>query len=115
MLDIIINLYPFLNAQRLKTELQALFWQVEFFANCKTVTELIQTIHENNLAQDVFEEVIKFAQIIVTTPMSSAESERCFSFLKRIKICLRNTMGEERLNALNVLSVERSLIENTKF
>ena len=42
---------------------------------------------------------------------ASAESERCFSTLKRIKSFLRSTMGEDRLNALAMLSIERDFIQ----
>jgi hypothetical protein len=42
--------------------------------------------------------------------MTSVEAERSFSTLKRIKTFLRNTMVEERLNALAMLSIEKSMI-----
>uniref|UniRef100_A0A1A8CP78 Si:ch211-240b21.2 n=1 Tax=Nothobranchius kadleci TaxID=1051664 RepID=A0A1A8CP78_NOTKA len=42
--------------------------------------------------------------------MTTAEAERCFSTLKRIKTFLRNSMGQERLNALAMLSIERELV-----
>ena len=38
--------------------------------------------------------------IVLITPVATAESERCFSTLKRIKTCLRNAMGQDRPNAL---------------
>lgn len=41
-------------------------------------------------------------------PMTTVESERCFSTLNRIKIFLRNTMGQERLSALAMLSIEKT-------
>ena len=44
--------------------------------------------------------------------MTTAESERCFSTLKRIKTFLRNTMAQDRLNALAMLSMEKNLIQN---
>ena len=45
--------------------------------------------------------------------MISVESERCFSTLKRIKNFLRNTMGEERLNSLAMLSMEKKLVRDS--
>lgn len=43
--------------------------------------------------------------------MTTAEAERCFSTLKRIKTFLRNSMGQERcLNDLGMLSMERELV-----
>ena len=41
--------------------------------------------------------------------VSTAQSERSFSALKRIKSYLRSTMGEQRLIDLAVLAVEREL------
>ena len=42
--------------------------------------------------------------------MISAEAERSFSTLKRIKTFLRNTMAEERLTALAMLSIEKKMV-----
>jgi len=42
--------------------------------------------------------------------MTSSEAESGFSTLKRIKTCLRSTMGEDRLNALSILSIESEMI-----
>ena len=44
--------------------------------------------------------------------MTSAEAERCFSALKRIKTFLRATMLNERLTALAMISMENELISN---
>nr|CAH7744206.1 unnamed protein product [Callosobruchus chinensis] len=44
--------------------------------------------------------------------MSTAECERCFSTLKRIKTFLRRTMTEDRLNALAVLSIEKKFVQS---
>ncbi|KAF3859042.1 hypothetical protein F7725_021441 [Dissostichus mawsoni] len=48
---------------------------------------------ENNL-QSTFTETVRLLKILITTPMTTAESERCFSTLKRIKTFLRNTMSQ---------------------
>lgn len=55
---------------------------------------------------------LKLLKILITIPMASAEAERCFSTLKRIKNFLRNMMSQERLSALAMLSKERDLIES---
>jgi len=59
---------------------------------------------------DTFKEVFKLTKLLVVIPMTSSEAERNFSALKKIKTCLRKTMCEERLNALNKLSIESCLI-----
>lgn len=51
--------------------------------------------------EDLFSEVGKTLRIALTT----AESERSFSTLNRIKTFLRNTMGQDRLNSLAFCSV----------
>ena len=45
-------------------------------------------------------------------PTSSCSAERSFSALRRIKTYLRNTIGDERLSAVAILSIER---ETTNF
>ena len=60
--------------------------------------------------ENVFGEIVSLANIIITTPMSTADAERKFSCMKRIKSRLRNRMNNTRLNALGILSMEKSLI-----
>jgi hypothetical protein len=66
-------------------------------------------IRENNL-EAALSEIHKLTDIVLTTPISTAESERCFSTLKRVKTYLRNSMGQERLKALAVLSIHKDMI-----
>jgi hypothetical protein len=47
---------------------------------------------------------------VLTSPVVTTGSERCFNTLKRVKMCLRNTMGHDRLNAVSALSVGRDYI-----
>ncbi|XP_049902360.1 uncharacterized protein LOC126391557 [Epinephelus moara] len=72
---------------------------------------LFQFFMENNL-QATFTETVSLLKILITSPMTTAESERCFSTLKRIKTFLRNTMTQDRLNALAMLSMEKNLVRN---
>ena len=51
----------------------------------------------------------KVIEIAMTIDVLTAECERSFSALKRIKTHLRTTMHEERLTDLAVLSIEREL------
>ena len=41
-------------------------------------------------------------------PVSSASSERSFSVMRRVKNCLRATMGDERLSNLSLLHIHRT-------
>ena len=97
-----------LNGSKLKTELSLIYSTVEF-RSCRGAVDLFQLFMENNLVE-VFPETETLLKIIITTPMATAEAERCFSTLKRVKTFLRNTMTQERLNALAMLSMEKRLV-----
>ncbi|XP_061403240.1 zinc finger MYM-type protein 1-like [Lethenteron reissneri] len=106
--------YPMLSGSKLKTELSLIYSKEEFRA-CRGAVDLFQLFMENNL-EEVFSETVTLLKVIITTPMTTAEAERCFSTLKRIKTFLRNTMTQERLNALALLSMEKRLVtEMTDF
>ena len=47
--------------------------------------------------------------------MSAATAERSFSKLKLIKTYLRSTMGQERLNGLALLSIEKDLANRISY
>ena len=59
--------------------------------------------------KDAFPDLTKLVRIAMTIAVSTAQCERSFSSLKRIKSYLCSTMGEQRLTDLAVLSVEREL------
>lgn len=106
--------YLMLSGKKLKTELSLIYSKEELKA-CRGAVDLFQIFMENNL-EEVFSETVTLLKIVITTPMTTAEAERCFSTLKRIKTFLRNTMTQERLNALALLSMEKRLVtEMTDF
>jgi len=111
-LDIASEHFPMICREKLKGELMVMYSSVEF-AGLKSAMSLLRMLTENNL-QSTFSETLKLTQITITTPMTSAESERCFSTLKRIKSFLRSTVGQDRLNALAMLSIERDLIQKSQ-
>lgn len=108
-----VNSYPHFDKNKLKTELQVLYERDDICSVDKgnSICALMKFIFDHDLT-NVFSETYKLLLIIATTPMTTAECERCFSTLKRIKTFLRNSMGEERLNALTMLSVEKNLVKN---
>ena len=58
-----------------------------------------------------FPNLVKLLQLSLTIVVSTAECERSFSALKRIKSYLRSTMSTQRASNLTVLSIERELSE----
>ncbi|XP_077080994.1 uncharacterized protein LOC143733249 [Siphateles boraxobius] len=107
-LNATVKAYPTLNKAKLKTELSLIYENPEFKACCGALA-LYQVIMSYNL-QDTFSETVSLLNILITTPMTTAEAERCFPTLKRIKTFLRKTLGQECLNALAMLSMERELV-----
>ena len=55
---------------------------------------------------------LQLLQIAMTISVSTAKCERCFSALKRIKSYLRNSMSEQRLSDLAILSIERDFSDS---
>ncbi|XP_072380630.1 zinc finger MYM-type protein 1-like [Diabrotica undecimpunctata] len=90
-LESAINNYPFLNKNKLRTELEIVYRRSDF-KELSGAVHLLKFLIENNLQED-FSEINLILQVLVTMPMTTAEAERCFSTLKRIKTFLRSTMG----------------------
>ncbi|XP_051538788.1 uncharacterized protein LOC127432047 isoform X2 [Myxocyprinus asiaticus] len=82
-LETTVEAYPMLNKAKLKTELSLIYENSEFKASSGAVP-LYQFSMENKL-KSTFSETVSLLKILITTPMTTAESERCFSTLKRIK------------------------------
>ena len=59
--------------------------------------------------KEAFPTLLQLIQTAMTICVNTAQCERSFSSLKRIKTYLRSTMSEQRLTDLAVLSIEREL------
>ena len=59
-----------------------------------------------------FSEVEALVRLLLVSPASSAEAERSFSALRRLKNWLRRTMTQNRLNAVAVCHVHQNLLDN---
>ena len=55
-----------------------------------------------------FPNVKRLPRILCTLPLTSAECERTFSCMRRLKSSLRSTMNAERFNGLALLATHRS-------
>uniref|UniRef100_V5GRQ1 HAT C-terminal dimerisation domain-containing protein n=1 Tax=Anoplophora glabripennis TaxID=217634 RepID=V5GRQ1_ANOGL len=105
--------YPMIDKELLKTELNIFYSRPEINSDprasgCLTTLNLILSLG----LEAVFKEITQALQILVTIPMTTAEPERCFSKLNLIKTFLRNTMCEDRLSALGMLSIENCMVKN---
>jgi len=70
----------------------------------KTPLELLSVCNKNAYAA-----IWKLLQILCTLPVTTAEAERSFSYLRILKSYLRNTMTEDRLNGLALLYIHRDI------
>lgn len=75
----------------------------------KEIESIVGVLSEVYPSKAAFPTLVQLLQIGLTTVVSTAQCERSFSALKRIKTYLRSTMGEQRLTDLAVLSIEREL------
>ena len=57
---------------------------------------------------DMFPSLKKIVQVALTIPVTSCSCERSFSVLRRLKTWLRGRMGDDRLDDMAVLAIERS-------
>lgn len=105
-----LETYPTLNKERLLTELSLIYSRSEF-RHASGMVALLKFFVENHL-QEEFSETLTLLRILLTTPMITAEPECCFSTLKNIKTFLRNTVNQDGLNALAMLSLEKQLIQD---
>ncbi len=55
--------------------------------------------------EKIFELIFILLTIFLTVPVTSAEGERAFSCLKRIKSCLRTTMNQVRLSSVSIINI----------
>ena len=108
VLNDVPSFYPMLNKLRLKTEFEVIYSE-EDLKEIVGAPNLLSFILENNL-NETYIEISKILKIIATIPMTTAVAERTFSTLKHIKTFLRNTMLNNRLNALALMSLNRNLV-----
>ena len=61
--------------------------------------------------RNLFVETEKLVRLLLVCPAATAEAERSFSSLRRLKTWLRSTMLQDRLNPISVCHVHRNLLD----
>ena len=100
--------YTMLNKDKLKCELSVLHAN-DNFSGISNISEPLKFINENGL-DETFSEDSKLLEIVLVTPILTADSERSFSTMKQIKTFLRNAVLQDRLNCLACLSIHMEFI-----
>ena len=80
-----------------------------------TVDSLVSFRSHLYSSRPAYNVLYQLTHIAMTIAVSSAESERSFSALKRIKTHLRSRMVEDRLSALTILSIEKEIAEKLDY
>ncbi len=122
----IITLSDNLNIESIKEAKQSLlFWESDlpFPSSLQNELRRWETLWQSQLGaetpntfllalgscdSDSFPNIHQLLLISCTLPITSAEADRSFSLLRRIKTCLRSTMAEERMSDLGVIAMHYS-------
>ena len=87
----------------------------KFMANENiSVLECLQAIRRNKL-ESVFPNVDIAYRIFLTLPIANCSAERVFSKMAIVKNDLRSSMLNDRLKALCLMTIERTLLKNINF
>lgn len=96
---------------KLRSELTVLYRSADF--ENKPIHVLLPFLYNNDLTMG-FSEIFKLVKLILTIPYSTAQVERSFSTLKRIKSFNRSTQEQDRLSHLALISIEKELFIKIK-
>jgi len=77
------------------------------FRRRRTVDAVVKMRNMLPEVQAEFPQVTTLLKLLLVSPASSAEAERSFSALRRLKTWLRSTMTYTRLNAVSVCHVHQ--------
>ena len=106
---------PNVNTQYVGSTLKTCILQMQLFRRKRTVksvgeaADILRKLVSE--ARGEFEEVEKLLRLLIVSPASSAEPERSFSALRRLKTWMGSTMSETRLNAVAVCHVHQDVLD----
>ncbi|KAE9523137.1 hypothetical protein AGLY_016451 [Aphis glycines] len=80
----------------------------------KTIFHWIEFLNQNN-QKNIFLEFHKVIVLFSTIPVTSCSCERAFSKLTMVKLKLRSTMTQQRLDSLMFLFIEQQMTNNINY
>lgn len=107
-MDDVLSQYPEINIQSFKVQLPMFLSKHHLMSSTEAANILRKMPSE---VRSLFDEVEKLVRILLVVPASSAEAERSFSALKRLKTWLRSTMSQQRLNNVAVCHVHQEALD----
>lgn len=105
----VIKDYPEFNISDLSLQL-AMFRRQYEMSKVDDAVKLLRTMSAD--MRNMFSEVEKLIRLLLVIPCSSADAERSFSALRRLKTWLRSTMTQHRLNSVAVCHCHQDLLDN---
>lgn len=104
----VIGEYPEMDRENLRIQLPMFHSKHKF----RTTGEAAQILREMpSEVRGLFDEIEKLVRLLLVVPVASAEAERSFSALKRLKNWLRSTMTQQRLNNVSVSHVYQTALD----
>ena len=102
-----VGKYPELDKDKLEIQL-AMFKQYKV----KTTADAVKILQEMNPeTRGLFKDIETLVRLLLVVPVSSAEAERSFSALRRLKTWLRSTMTQKRLNGVAVCHIHQDRLD----
>jgi hypothetical protein len=101
--------YPEINVQDLQLEL-AMFRRKHVINKVSEAVNMLSEMVPEVRA--MYNQVEVLIRLLLVCPASSAEAERSFSSLRRLKTWLRSTMTERRLNSVCVCHTHQDLLDS---
>ena len=107
-IDAVVDEYPELDAMALEVQLK--MFQANY--TCTTSSEVADTFREMvPEVRHLFKQVEILLRLLMVVPASSAEAERSFSALRRLKTWLRTMMTQTRLNNVAICHVHQEKLD----
>ena len=106
-----------LNKEELVSEIESFkfhAFEIDKSLRNATAQSTFKVIYEQHL-EEIYPNITIALQIFLTISVSVASAERSFSKLKLIKNYLRNTMKQQRLNNLSIISIEHQRASSISF
>ena len=104
----VVKHYPELNPEYLSVQL-AMFRSNYTFKTSREVANILKGMSPE--VRGLFNQVETLVRLLLVIPVSSAEAERSFSGLRRLKTWLRSTMTQTRLNSVAVCHVQKHKLD----
>ncbi|KAF3841465.1 hypothetical protein F7725_007327 [Dissostichus mawsoni] len=103
----VVDQYPELNQRSLKVQLDMFKLQYPFKSTSEAAAILRSQLPE---VRGLFDQVEALIRLLMVVPAASAEAERSFSALRRLKTWLRSTMMQIRINNVAVCHIHKELL-----